>query len=265
MGRGARSGPKLYAALVLIGLVIVGSTPGAQELGGEPDDGASASDPTARVNFVDFRFQYFELPGSKLRRDYSFEGAVVPVPWLKLTWELHYWDTNLAGTSESNLESFRTKAIFFLPGFALGEVKARPVLGAEWIKDFGRFTDGTSAGADQIAPLAGIGWNLGPNTFLITLVQYFNSYSTEGAAPDVDQTGPRLILIQKFPRFRGWVKIDNKFSINHEDSHATTNLLELQVGTMLTPRVGVYADWLYRTAGGKPYDWGAGVGLRVMF
>ncbi len=34
---------------------------------------------------------------------------------------------------------------------------------------------------------------------------------------------------------------------------------------MLNPRVGVYLDWLYRTAGGKPYDWGTGVGLRVMF
>ncbi len=78
-------------------------------------------------------------------------------------------------------------------------------------------------------------------------------------------TGPRLILIQKLPQIRGWLRLDNKFSINHEDSGSTTNLFEVQLGTMLSPRVGVYLDWLNRTGGGKPYDWGLGVGLRVMF
>jgi hypothetical protein len=248
-----------------VALAHVATAASAEELDGDLDDGASASDPTASVNFADLRFRYFDLPSSKLRRDYSFEGAVVPASWLKVTWELHYWDTNLAGHSESSFESFRTKGIFFLPGFSLGKVQARPVVGMEWIKDLGRFTDGTGAGADSIAPLAGIGWNLTPNTFLVTLVQYFNSYSTESAAPDVEQTGPRLILIQKIPQLRGWLRLDDKFSIDHEDDNSTTNLFELQVGTMLNPRVGVYLDWLYRTGGGKPYNWGAGVGLRVMF
>ena len=73
-----------FATIVLLVALALGA--GAQEPDGDPDDGAAASDPTARANFVDFRFRYFDLPGSKLRRDYSFEGAVVPVPWLKMTW-----------------------------------------------------------------------------------------------------------------------------------------------------------------------------------
>ena len=92
----------------------------------------------------------------------------------------------------------------------------------EWIKDFGRFTDGTGTGTDQIAPLLGVAW-LREQTFIVTLVQYFNSYSTESAAPDVEVTGPRVIFIQRIPAIRGWLKIDNKFSIDHEDDDHTTN------------------------------------------
>ena len=78
-------------------------------------------------------------------------------------------------------------------------------------------------------------------------------------------TGPRVILIQKIPQIRGWLRLDDKFSIDHENSGATTNLFEVQLGTMLSPGVGIYLDWLYRTGGGRPYDWGAGLGLRMMF
>jgi hypothetical protein len=35
---------------------------------------------------------------------------------------------------------------------------------------------GTGTGADQIAPLAGIGWVLNDKNFIVTLVQYFHSW-----------------------------------------------------------------------------------------
>ncbi len=78
-------------------------------------------------------------------------------------------------------------------------------------------------------------------------------------------TGPRVIFIRKIPQIRGWLKLDNKFSIDHEQSGQTTNVLETQVGTMLTPRIGLYGEYLLRTGGQKPYDWGLGVAVRVMF
>ena len=43
-------------------------------------DGSNASDPTAAVNYVDFRFQAFDLPNSKDRDRYAVEGAYVVGP-----------------------------------------------------------------------------------------------------------------------------------------------------------------------------------------
>ena len=226
--------------------------------------GAAASDPTAKVNFMDFGFQYFDLPGGNLRRVYRAEGGMMLRPNFKFVPKVEYWDTNASGSSESSLSLLSLKGIYLRPGPDVGAFNTRLAAGVEWIKDYGRFTDATGTGADQIAPLLGVAW-LRENTFIVTLVQYFNSYSTESAAPDVEATGPRLIFIQKIPQIRGWLKLDNKFSIDHEDDHHTTNLLETQIGTMLSPRVGLYAEYLVRTGGKEPYDWALGAAVRTIF
>ena len=41
--------------------------------------------------------------------------------------------------------------------------------------------------------------------------------------------------------------------------------LETQIGTMLSPRVGLYGEYFLRTGGKEPYDWAGGVAVRVMF
>ncbi|MEE8147382.1 MAG: hypothetical protein V3T24_07265 [Longimicrobiales bacterium] len=258
----------IVQATLLVATTLLVAGPLAPHEAAAEDDletgGAAASDPTASVNFMDFGFQYFDLPGGNLRRVYRAEGGLMLRPYFKLVPKVEYWDTNAAGRSESHMSLLSLKGIFLRPGPDVGPFKTRFAAGMEWIKDFGRFTDGTGTGTDQIAPLLGVAW-VGPQTFIVTLVQYFNSYSTESTAPDVDLTGPRLILIQKIPLIRGWLKLDNKFSIDHEDNHHTTNLLETQLGTMLSPRIGLYAEFLLRTGGKEPYNWGAGAAVRVMF
>ncbi|MCZ6569484.1 MAG: hypothetical protein O7B23_04895 [Deltaproteobacteria bacterium] len=265
MRRKRHAPEQIIATLATTFAFVLADPAGAQELGGAPDDAAAASDPTARVNFMDFRWRYFDLPGGNLQRVYGMEGATMLTPNFKFVPKLEYFDTNAAGRSESHWSLLSLKGIHLSPGPEVGGIKSRLAVGVEWIKDLGRFTDGTGTGSDQIAPLLGLAWNLSPSTFVITLVQYFKSYTTESAAPDIEILGPRIIFIQKIPQIRGWLKLDNKFSIDYEDDHHTTNLLEVQLGHMLTPRLGLYAEGLFRTGGKEPYDWGVGAALRVMF
>ena len=143
-------------------------------------------------------------------------------------------------------------------------MKGRLALGAEWIKELGDFDKGTSVGTDQIAPLFGAGWNLGDKDFLVTLVQYFYSYREESGAPRTRVLGPRLIWIHKLPVIRGWAKLDYKMNIDFQ-ADRTSNTLEAQLGTMLTRRLGLYLDGLVGIDEPKPYKWGVGVGLRVMY
>jgi hypothetical protein len=62
----------------------------------------NASNPLAAVSNVDMRLQYFDLGESADRRDYWGEGAYMLTPKLKLKYELHYWDTDVTGSSESD-------------------------------------------------------------------------------------------------------------------------------------------------------------------
>ena len=98
--RRKRHAPEQIIATLATTLAFVLADPaGAQELGGAPDDAAAASDPTARVNFMDFRWRYFDLPGGNLRRVYGMEGATMLTPNFKFVPKLEYFDTNAAGRS----------------------------------------------------------------------------------------------------------------------------------------------------------------------
>ncbi len=62
----------------------------------------NASNPLAAVDNTDLRYQYFDLDGSD-RTDYFVDGAYMLNPKLKLKYELHYWDTDVTGSSEAAL------------------------------------------------------------------------------------------------------------------------------------------------------------------
>jgi len=228
-------------------------------------DGSNASDPTAAVNYVDFRFQAFDLPNSKDRDRYAVEGAYVITPEHKLTYEINYWETDITGKDESGLESVKGKYIHLMPKMLSGGLKYKLAIGTEVILDQGDVDEGIGTGTDQIAPLFGAGWLFSERNFLITLVQYFHSVSEDDNAEKVRTTGPRVIWIHKIPDIRGWLKVDDKFAINHEDDDHTSNILEIQLDKMFTPSIGGYVEYLNNTSGVKAYDEGISVGLRIAF
>jgi len=247
--------------IVLLVLVMITASPDVMS-----QEEGNASDPTASVNFTDFRFQAFDLGDVGIgdsRDRYAIEGAYAFTPSHKLTYELNYWDTDITGRGTSGLESFKTKYINLTPG-QLGNVRYKFALGAELSFDLGDQDDGIGTGTDTIAPLIGAGWSLGEKDLLITLVQYFHSYSEDRNANEVRLTGPRIIWIHSLPN-RSWLKIDNKFSIDHENDNHSSNLLEIQLGRMLTPEFGIYLDYLSNTGGQKIYDDGFGIGFRYMY
>ncbi len=232
------------------------------------EGGADASNPTAAVNFNDLRYQAIDLAGAFAGRErdrMAVEGAYVPTEEHKFTYEINYWDTDVTGQDESDYESLRGKYINLKPGMLSGGTKYKRALGVEVIVDQGSVNKGIGSGTDQIAPLYGAGWLLSERNFVITLVQYFHSISEDTNAQEVRTTGPRLIWIHKLPHIKGWVKFDNKFSIDHENDDKTSNVLEIQFGKMFSPDFGFYVDYLNNTAGYKQYDDGIGVGLRFMY
>jgi hypothetical protein len=103
--------------------------------------------------------------------------------------------------------------------------------------------------------------------FIITLVQYFHSYDEHDNAPDVRQTGPRLIYIRSLPSIQGWFKADFKGVIDHEDDADFTSTMELQLGKMLTPRVGLYAEAFLGddALDSDAYESAFGLALRYMY
>ena len=76
--------------------------------------GENASNPLAALSNTDVRLQYFDLEGSAERYDFWLvDGAYMLTPKLKLKYELHYWDTDVTGSSESDWESLHLKPIYF--------------------------------------------------------------------------------------------------------------------------------------------------------
>lgn len=256
---------KISYPLLMLSLGLSASLVAADD---EPQ--GNASDPTASVNFADFRMQTFDLGDFSSAGDerdrYALEGAYVVAPGHKVNYEVNYWETDVTGREESGLESIKAKYINLSPGQLSGGMKYVAVWGVEAIIDLGDPDEGIGGGTDQVAPLIGVGWKLSKKDFLITLVQYFHSYDEDDAAPQkVRMTGPRLIWIHKMPQYKAWLKVDDKFAIDHENGGDSSNILEIQLGKMLTPKFGIYVDYLNNTGGTKFYDDGFGIGFRMMY
>jgi len=223
--------------------------------------GENASNPLAAVNNTDVRLQYFDLDGPE-RYDFSVaDGAYMLTPKLKLKYELHYWDTDVTGSSESDWESLHLKPIYF-PEKWVGEWgtwKYKWAVGGEWIVDFGNEDKGIGSGSDQIAPLVGVALVKG-GTVVVPLVQHFVEYD----GPDVNQTAFRLIAIQSLPNMF-WGKLDAKIPVDWENDNAVPATAEVQLGKMFTPSFGTYVDGLVGIGNDRPYDWGVGVGVRFNY
>jgi len=120
--------------------------------------GENASNPLASVTNTDLRLQYLDLADDLGRvNDLFVDGAFMINPKLKIKYELHYWETNVTGFSESGFESAVVKVIYFpREGILNNGIKYRVAVGLDLIADFDNLDKGIGMGADQIAPFAGI-------------------------------------------------------------------------------------------------------------
>ena len=237
----------LYALILILGTGVTNA------YGGE-----NASNPLAAVDNTDIRYQYFDLDGPE-KKDLWLDGSVMLNPKLKLKYELHYWDTDVTGSSESDWESLHLKPIYFPTQGKWGDWKYKLAIGAELIVDFGNDDKGIGSGSDQIAPLVGVALVRG-GTVLVPLVQHFVEYD----GPNVNQTSLRLIGIQSLPN-KFWGKLDAKIPVDWADDEAIPATVEVQLGKMYTRAFGLYMDGLVGVGGHKPYDWGVGVGVRFNY
>ena len=219
----------------------------------------NASNPLAAVSNTDLRAKYFDLDGSD-RYDYYVDGAKMLTPDLKFKYELHYWDTDVTGSSESDWESFHAKPIYFpdVKG-QMGDWKYKLAVGGELILDFGNDDKGIGSGSDQVAPLVGLAFAKGDTSF-VPLVQHF----TEIDGPDVNKTSFRLIGLQAYEGGI-WGKLDAKVPVDWENDNEIPASFEIQLGKNYSEGFAGYVDGLVGVGSDRDYDWGIGIGARFKY
>ncbi len=179
---------------------------------------------------------------------------------MKIKYELHYWETDITGSSHNDFESVVLKGIYFPKEGIRGELKYRLAFGMDWIVDLGDKDKGIGSGSDQIGPFGGIALGLKSGTMIIPLVQQFLSYSGD----DVNTTAFRLIALKPLPH-QMWIKLDGKLPVDWENDEAIPATAELQLGKNINKFMALYMDGLVGIGCDKPYDWGIGTGIRFKY
>lgn len=221
----------------------------------------NASNPLAAVNSTDLRVQP-TTSDTRDKVDVWIDGAYMITPRFKLKYELHYNFTDISGTDQHGIERLNIKPLYFpREGTLSGNWSYRTVVGAELILDLGETSKGTSAGADQIAPLFGASFSNGSSGLtLIPLFQHFVSYN---GSTDISQSSVRLIAIQPFGD-ANWIKLDAKIPYDWENNLWPATA-EIQVGRNFSKKIALYGDVLVGLGTDRPYDYGLGVGLRFIY
>jgi hypothetical protein len=240
----------LYIAI--LGITVFAGTAVAEE---------NASNPLAAVSNVDIRWQFTSADAGD-RHNVFVDGAYMVHPKLKLKYELHYNFTDVTGSDENDFEKVVIKPIYFPFESKLSEDWGlRAAVGFDWTVEFGNEDKGIGVGADTIAPFFGFAFAHNPSGLtLIPLLQQFVSYDGD---TDVNQTSARLIAIKPFGEGY-WVKLDAKIPYDWENEQWPVNA-EIQVGYNFGPSWAIYADGLVGIGSDRPYDAGAGLGLRYKF
>lgn len=229
------------------------------ELAGKREN---ASNPLAKVKNTDLRWQYLDLrDGESSVDDYFIDGAFMANPKLKIKYELHYWETDVTGSSESDWESALIKLIYFpKEGIADSGMKYRLAVGADLIYDFDNQDQGIGMGADQFGPFVGVALGLQNGWMVIPLIQHF----TEIGGSDLDITAARVIALKGMPARKMWFKADFKFPYDW-DAETTPWQGELQLGINVNPSLALYVDALGGITDDRVFDWGAGIGIRFSY
>jgi hypothetical protein len=244
-------GKKIYAVPFACTTIMLGGAAFAE----------NASNPLAAVNSTDFRVQP-TTSDTRDKVDVWIDGAYMITPRFKLKYELHYNFTDISGTDQHGIERLNIKPLYFpREGTLSGDWSYRTVVGAELILDLGETSKGTSAGADQIAPLFGASFSNGSSGLtLIPLFQHFVSYN---GSTDISQSSVRLIAIQPFGD-ANWIKLDAKIPYDWENETWPVDV-ELQLGKSYTSKLGAYIDVQGGVGADRLYDYAVGIGLRVNY
>jgi hypothetical protein len=220
----------------------------------------NASNPLAKSKNTDVRWQHIDLVDGSRLNDFFIDGSFMATDKLKIKYELHYWETNVSGQSETGLESVVAKAIYFPAEGERGNIKYRLAVGMDWIVDLGDAQDGIGIGSNQVGPFFGVALGLPSKTMLIPLVQQFISYDGN----DVNTTAFRLIGLQPLSAGK-WLKLDAKIPIDWENDNNIPADVELQFGKNLNEKLALYVEALAGLGSDRIYDWGVGAGLRFKF
>ncbi len=221
----------------------------------------NASNPLAKVKNTDIRAQYHDKQDGSYYWDFWLaDGAFMATDKLKIKYELHYWKTDVTGSSENAMESLHVKPIYFPKSGKLGDWNYSLAVGLEWIKDFRNTDQGIGTGGDQLAPLVGLALTRKPGWVFIPLLQHFLSYRGE----DVNKTATRLIAIQSLENAK-WLKYDLIVPFDWENDNAIPATAEVQFGKMYNKQFGLYADIKAGLGSDRPFDWGAGIGARFVY
>ena len=258
-----------YLRLLCLALLIACAPPAIAQEGEVADidgpemagGGENASNPLAKVKNTDVRWQYLDVVDDLGRiNDYFVDGSFMINPKTKLKYELHFWETNLTGSSESGLESALVKLIYFpKEGIRESGVKYRLAFGVDLIADGDNLDKGIGMGADQIGPFAGIALALPRGMVVIPLAQQFVSISGE----DVNITATRVIALQPLPK-QMWLKADVIIPYDWETDTLPAQA-ELQWGINVNQKLALYVDGIAGVGHDKLFDWGVGVGVRFKY
>ena len=208
---------------------------------------------------------------SEIIHDYWIDGAYMATPKLKLKYEVHYWNGNVAGPTQSGFQSIHVKPVYFPLQGQWGSWKYKLALGLEWVIEFNAPLTGQGCpentvyctppgtGSDQLGPFVGLSLVAPKGTVLIPLLQQFVSYN----GSKVNITAARLIAIQSLPK-NFWGKLD--FIVPHDwENDVTPTTAEVQLGKMFKPSFGTYIDFMSGIGTDKPYEWGVGLGVRFNY
>ncbi|MCP3903619.1 MAG: hypothetical protein GY715_08280 [Planctomycetes bacterium] len=226
----------------------------------EGEGGAAGSNPLASVNKLDLLWTLLGS-GDTDTHDLSAEGAFMLHPKLKLNYEVHYFATDVTGSSENDWESIRIKPIYFPADLTLNdEWTMRVAVGAEYIHSFDNVDEGIGIDSDIAAPLFGLAFAKPSESLtLIPLVQHFLSFD----GTSVNSTAFRLIGIKSLPD-GFWLKLDAKILADwHHDKTPIDG--EFEFGKMLNPNFGVFGKALVGAGGDRVFDWGVAAGVRFNF
>ena len=116
----------------------------------------------------------------------------------------------------------------------------------------------------QLGILAGLQLLFSRQSRVSILGEYRNSFHSD-TDRDLDQTELTLVGVHTLPSLKSWVAADLTLVVNHQDNHASSTTLRMQVGRSFTRSIGAHVEALFPLAGQDLFDHAIRLTLRVQY